>query len=173
MKDNTYIKWGYCNDKINCPNSDTALEDLKKGKCQTYKQEPCLFPFNYEGKMYDYCLKGAGQNKHKFWCATSFHKGSNKVMKTFDYCTDKCPMDKSCTRPNDISNGVCNEENNYPSCGYDGGDCDKISAPGGDAVGEQKLTLGRVQGLLCRFGSGSGIKIFGDVSLGFWGFRGF
>ena len=35
-------------------------------------------------------------------------------------------------RPTEISNGVCNMENNYPACGYDGGDCTDptISEPG-------------------------------------------
>ena len=45
-----------------------------------------------------------------------------------------------------------------------------LETKGSDVVGEQKLGSGQVQGLLCRFRSGLGIKISGTSPSGFRGF---
>ena len=70
---------------------------LKLGKCQTYGYKPCVFPFKYGGKLYNYCLKGKGNSPNKFWCATSVD-ANLKTVKKWDYCTEKCIMNKDCGR---------------------------------------------------------------------------
>ena len=87
-----------------------------------YKQKPCVYPFKYNGTVYDGCTY-AGFSYGYSWCSTLVDQ--NGISKESDYCPPQgCKLSyNGCPEPTLTKNGNCDSVNNIFDCGYDGGDC--------------------------------------------------
>ena len=64
-------------------------------RCDTEGGDPCIFPFDYDGKKYYSCTWASAFTKERNgtpWCATKTTSFPWKVIKWGD-CTEGCPIE--------------------------------------------------------------------------------
>ena len=73
----------------------SLLGHQRRNECQTVggpdQGRPCMFPFKFQGKIYNECPVAHLEDPSKTWCSTM---GGNHVagQKKWGYCSSSCPV---------------------------------------------------------------------------------
>ena len=73
----------------------SLLGHQRRNECQTVggpdQGRPCMFPFKFQGKIYNECPVARLEDPSKTWCSTM---GGNHVagLKKWGYCSSSCPV---------------------------------------------------------------------------------
>ena len=79
------------------PNSYNSIAICKTISGKSTGKE-CVFPFKFNGKIYNYCIKSQNPKyTNKLWCPTKLNeKGSGMYSQThWGWCSSKCPNEES------------------------------------------------------------------------------
>merc|ERR1712038_788155 len=66
------------------------LKNYGTYNCTTKKGRQCVFPFKYEGTIYEMCASGV--SRAGWWCATAVDNDGNYIDGQWDWCADTCEM---------------------------------------------------------------------------------
>jgi len=89
----------YCNGECKWKNGQCIAKD--KG-CKTTRGDICVFPFKYQGVLYDKCTQA---NHIRPWCSTSTYSNNQHISGKWGDCSSSCPSGekKSCKDHNGVA----------------------------------------------------------------------
>merc|ERR1712130_395355 len=81
--------WGDC---ANTQTSACPVEDLTKPSCTAISGESCVFPFRYQGIVYNKCadVSITGIANNQAWCATEVTSGGEYIDGKVAVCPNTC-----------------------------------------------------------------------------------